>query len=84
MLLAVYRELPGFVRAQDERRWDQHFTDELAGKRVLLVGAGDLAENTVRRLAPFEVTRRSSAGRPGTACTASTRCTTCSPATTPR
>ena len=56
VLLAVYRELPGFVRAQDERRWDQHFTDELAGKRVLLVGAGDLAENTVRRLAPFEVT----------------------------
>ena len=56
VLLAVYRELPGFVRAQDERRWDQHFTDELAGKRVLLVGAGDLAENAVRRLYPFEVT----------------------------
>jgi phosphoglycerate dehydrogenase-like enzyme len=56
VLLAVYRELPGFVRSQDVRRWDQHFTDELAGKRVLLVGAGDLAENTVRRLAPFEVT----------------------------
>ena len=56
VLLAVYRELPGFVRAQDERRWDQHFTDELAGKRVLLVGAGDLAANAVRRLSPFEVT----------------------------
>jgi phosphoglycerate dehydrogenase-like enzyme len=55
VLLAVYRELPGFVRAQDAGRWDKHFTDELAGKRVLLVGAGDLAENTVRRLAPFEV-----------------------------
>jgi phosphoglycerate dehydrogenase-like enzyme len=55
VLLAVYRELPGFVRSQDERRWDQHFTQELAGKRALLVGAGDLAENTARRLAPFEV-----------------------------
>ena len=44
VLLAVYRELPGFVRSQDARTWDQHFTDELAGKRVLLVGAGDLAE----------------------------------------
>ncbi len=55
VLLAVYRELPGFVRSQDARRWDQHFTDELAGKRVLLVGAGDVAENTARRLAPFEV-----------------------------
>jgi phosphoglycerate dehydrogenase-like enzyme len=56
VLLAVYRELPGFVRSQDARRWDQHFTDELAGKRVLLVGAGDLADNAARRLAPFEVT----------------------------
>jgi phosphoglycerate dehydrogenase-like enzyme len=51
----MYRELPGFVRAQDTQSWDEHFTDELAGKRVLLVGAGDLADNTVRRLAPFEV-----------------------------
>jgi phosphoglycerate dehydrogenase-like enzyme len=56
VLLAVYRELPGFVRSQDAGRWDQRFTDELAGKRVLLVGAGDLAENTARRLAPFDVT----------------------------
>ena len=24
VLLAVYREPPGFVRAQDERRWDYH------------------------------------------------------------
>jgi phosphoglycerate dehydrogenase-like enzyme len=56
VVLAVYRELPGFVRDQDARAWNQHFTEELAGKRVLLVGAGDLAENTARRLAPFEVT----------------------------
>jgi phosphoglycerate dehydrogenase-like enzyme len=54
-LLAVYRHLPRFVRAQDEARWDYHQTEELAGKRVLIVGAGDVAENTVRRLAPFEV-----------------------------
>jgi len=56
VLLAVYRELPDFVRSQDAGRWNQHFTDELAGKRVLLVGAGDLADNAARRLAPFEVT----------------------------
>lgn len=54
-LLAVYRHLPRFVRAQDDGRWDYHQTEELAGKRVLIVGAGDVAENTVRRLAPFEV-----------------------------
>ncbi|WP_219419104.1 2-hydroxyacid dehydrogenase [Pseudonocardia nigra] len=55
-LLAVYRDLPRFVRAQDEARWDYHRTDELAGKRVLVVGAGDVAEQTVRRLAPFDLT----------------------------
>ncbi|MGI9002279.1 MAG: 2-hydroxyacid dehydrogenase [Pseudonocardia sp.] len=55
-LLAVYRHLPGFVHAQAQARWDYHETEELTGKRVLLVGAGDVAENTVRRLAPFEVT----------------------------
>lgn len=55
-LLAVYRHFPQFVRAQDEARWDYHQTEELDGKRVLIVGAGDVAENTVRRLTPFGVT----------------------------
>jgi phosphoglycerate dehydrogenase-like enzyme len=55
VLLACYRNLPRFVRAQDEGRWDYHQTDELAGKRVLIVGAGDVAEHTVRRLEPFGV-----------------------------
>jgi phosphoglycerate dehydrogenase-like enzyme len=54
-LISVYRHFPQFVRAQDARRWDYHVTDTLAGKRVLIVGAGDVAEHTVRRLAPFEV-----------------------------
>ncbi len=54
-LLAVYRELPAFLRAQDQGRWEAHETDLLLGKRVLLVGAGDLAGHAVRRLAPFEV-----------------------------
>jgi phosphoglycerate dehydrogenase-like enzyme len=56
VLLACYRHLPEFVRAQDEGRWDYHQTEELDGKRVLIVGAGDVAENTVRRLRPFGVT----------------------------
>ena len=55
VLLAAYRHLPGFVRAQDEGRWDYHRTEELAGKRVLIVGAGDVAEKTVSRLSGFEV-----------------------------
>jgi len=56
VLLATYRHLPGFAHAQQARRWDYHRTEELAGKRVLLVGAGDVAEHTVARLAPFDVT----------------------------
>lgn len=55
VLLAVYRAIPRFTRAQDDRTWDYHQTEELAGKRVLIVGAGDLAEQTVRRLQPFDV-----------------------------
>lgn len=56
VLLAVYRDLPAFVRAQYDGRWDYHQTEELAGKKVLVVGAGDVAEHTVRRLEPFGVT----------------------------
>jgi phosphoglycerate dehydrogenase-like enzyme len=67
VLLATYRALPRFTRAQDGRAWDYHQTEELAGKRVLLVGAGDLAQQTARRLAPFDVTTtmvgRKDAGR---------------------
>ena len=55
-LLAVYRHLPRFTAAQADERWDYHTTEELAAKRVLIVGAGDVAEQTVARLAPFEAT----------------------------
>ena len=61
--LAVLREIPPFVRAQDEARWDQHITDTLTGKRVLLVGAGDLAEQTARRLETFDVAAITRVGR---------------------
>lgn len=56
VLLATYRDVPGFARAQDQKRWDYHQTEELAGKRVLIVGAGDIGQQTVRRLAAFDVT----------------------------
>ena len=55
-LLAVYRHLPRFTAAQADGLWDYHVTEELAEKRVLIVGAGDVAEQTVARLAPFEAT----------------------------
>jgi phosphoglycerate dehydrogenase-like enzyme len=66
-LLSIYRHFPRFADAQREQRWDTHQTEELAEKKVLIVGAGDVAENTVRRLVPFEVSttlvaRRARAG----------------------
>ena len=54
-ILAVLREIPEFVRNQVDAHWDQHLTDTLTGKSVLLVGAGDLAEQATRRLEPFDV-----------------------------
>ncbi|MBF6180182.1 2-hydroxyacid dehydrogenase [Nocardia otitidiscaviarum] len=53
-LLTVYREFTEFAVAQREHRWTQHRTDTLHGKRVLIVGAGDLAAEMRRKLAPFD------------------------------
>jgi phosphoglycerate dehydrogenase-like enzyme len=55
-VLGYLRDFPRFARAQAARRWDRKMTDELAGKRVLIVGAGSIGEAIARRLAPFEVT----------------------------
>ncbi|APU17204.1 phosphoglycerate dehydrogenase-like oxidoreductase [Actinoalloteichus sp. GBA129-24] len=49
-ILAIYRELPAFERTRQERRWDQRGTDTLQGKRVLVLGAGDLGREMRRRL----------------------------------
>lgn len=53
VLLALRRELPAFVRAQDAGRWAPHHTGTLRGSRVLIVGAGDVAWEITRRLEPF-------------------------------
>ncbi len=53
-ILASLREIPRFVLARSERRWDYGVTDELAGKNVLVIGAGDIGENTARRLRAFD------------------------------
>jgi len=55
-LLALRRELPAFVHAQAAGRWDPHHTGTLLGSRVLVVGAGDVAQEVERRLEPFEAT----------------------------
>jgi phosphoglycerate dehydrogenase-like enzyme len=54
-VLAHLRNFPAFARAQERREWRYTQTDELAGKRVLVVGAGAVGSAIVRRLEPFEV-----------------------------
>jgi phosphoglycerate dehydrogenase-like enzyme len=53
--LAYLRDFPRFARAQERRDWSYGHTDELAGKRVLIVGAGSIGAAIARRLEPFEV-----------------------------
>ncbi|MGC4747209.1 2-hydroxyacid dehydrogenase [Micromonospora sp. DT201] len=57
-ILAQLRAFPTFVRAQAEGRWANAGntpTDELTGKRVLIVGAGSIGTAVRDRLAAFEV-----------------------------
>lgn len=55
-ILAVLREFPRFIHDQQARRWAPATTDELAGKHVLVVGAGDLGQNVATRLRAFGAT----------------------------
>ena len=67
VLLSIYRELPGFAAGQAAHGWNQHTTDTLQDKRVLVVGAGDLGQQLKRRLVPFDarVTMVGVSGRDG-------------------
>ncbi|HVE30674.1 MAG TPA: 2-hydroxyacid dehydrogenase, partial [Mycobacteriales bacterium] len=55
-VLASLRNFPEFVRLQERHEWDQKVTGELAGKRVLVIGAGDVGESIRRRMLPFDTT----------------------------
>lgn len=54
-LLAHYRDLAGYRERQRAQIWERVPTGTLAGKRVLVLGAGDIGENLLRRLEPFDV-----------------------------
>ena len=54
LVLASYRRLPHFLEAQRQGCWDLVEADDLNGKQVLIVGAGDLGEQTARRLRAFD------------------------------
>lgn len=55
-ILAAVREFPRFLAETARGEWNQRTTGELAGQRVLVVGAGDVGEAIRRRLLPFETT----------------------------
>jgi phosphoglycerate dehydrogenase-like enzyme len=58
-ILASLRRFDFFARAQAEHRWtfaEATPTDELAGKHVLIIGAGSIGTALAKRLEPFEVT----------------------------
>ena len=67
--LSALRRFPVFVRAQERREWAAAGnipTDELTGKRVLLVGAGSIGRAIEAKMAPFDVrmTRVARTARP--------------------
>lgn len=68
-ILSAVRQFPAFARAQARHEWSYAAhtpTDELAGKRVLLIGAGSIGAAIAARLDPFEVrlTRVARTARP--------------------
>jgi phosphoglycerate dehydrogenase-like enzyme len=54
LILASLRGIPDFVRAQDSGEWVAGRREALADKRVLILGAGSIAQALRRRLTPFE------------------------------
>ncbi len=54
-LLAHQRQIFSRVAAQTERRWDNRLPRSLDGKRVLIVGAGDIGQSVAGFLEPFGV-----------------------------
>lgn len=55
VILAQEHDVPRFVRAQQQQRWDFHLTGELTGKTVLILGYGSIGEAVARRLEGFGV-----------------------------
>lgn len=54
-VLSFVRDFPLFARSQEQGHWAYRQTGELAGKRVLIVGAGSIGRALEARLLPFEV-----------------------------
>ena len=55
-VIASVRNFPRFAVAQHEGRWDPAQSEPVGGKRVLIVGYGDIGAAVERRLAGWDVT----------------------------
>jgi phosphoglycerate dehydrogenase-like enzyme len=66
-ILSFLHEFPHFARAQARGEWSRRVTDEVYGKRVLIVGSGSIGEAVADRLAPLGPTliRVARSARPG-------------------
>jgi phosphoglycerate dehydrogenase-like enzyme len=64
LILAAQRELPRWVRAQDEGRWEHAHTPSLADSRVLIVGYGSIGSALDARLRACEAETVRVARRP--------------------
>ncbi|MBV7562341.1 D-2-hydroxyacid dehydrogenase [Pseudomonas sp. sia0905] len=65
-MLAHERELAARQQAQRERRWDGRLPGSLAGRRVLIVGTGEIGAAVARFLQPFNVELSGVASSPRT------------------
>ena len=54
LVLATVRDLPRYVDQQHERRWERLSPGSLAGRRVLVVGAGDIGRRAAAVLTALE------------------------------
>jgi phosphoglycerate dehydrogenase-like enzyme len=64
LILAAQRDLPRWVRAQDNHDWQHGHTRSLAGSRVLIVGYGSIGAALDARLAACEAETTRVAHRP--------------------
>lgn len=53
-IVAVLRDFPQFIRQQARKEWKARLTDELRGKRVLLLGYGGIGQIVEKLLLPFD------------------------------
>jgi phosphoglycerate dehydrogenase-like enzyme len=53
-ILSHLRQLPRFAAAQHQGVWDRDFTDTLRGRRVLVLGAGDIGQRVAAAARVFD------------------------------